>query len=217
MDSRIKYLSSKVLLLNLFLTQGIMLLIGFLAAYFFFIRNGKGWEAFFSSPLPLSQLWFGVASAGFVIGVEILFTFLLPEEEFDDGGINEKLFRGLNIPSIALVTFFIAFTEELLFRGVIQGFIGLWLTAGIFTVVHVRYLKKWAMVLLVYLISVLFGWLYQYTGSLWTPILAHFLIDFTLAVFIRLGWFQTENEENSPLDEPPLDPPILDQIDEGHN
>lgn len=223
MDPRIKHLSSKVLLLNLFITQGIMLLIGVLAAYFFFIRNGEGWENFFNFPLPLSYLWLGVGGAILVIGTEILFTYFLPEEDFDDGGINEKLFRSLNFPSIALVTFFIAFTEELLFRGVIQEFLGLWVTAVIFTVVHVRYLKKWLMVLLVFSISVLFGWLFEYTGSLWTPIVAHFLIDYILAMFIRMGWFQTEKEEKAdkdediPLVDPPLDSFTLDHFDKGHN
>lgn len=218
MDARIKYLSSKVLLLNLFITQGIMLLVGVLAAYFFFIRKGEGWGSFFSLPWPLSYLWLGVGGAILVIGLEILCTYFLPEKEFDDGGINEKLFRGLGIPYIALITFFIAFTEELLFRGIIQGFLGLWLTALIFTVVHVRYLKKWIMVLLVFSISILFGWLFQYTRSLWTPIEAHFLIDFILAVFIRLGWFQTEiEEEDTSLGDTSPDSSTLDYTDEEHN
>lgn len=193
MDPRIKNLDSKVLLYNLYITQGILLLLGFAGAYFFYIRPGEGWGAFFSLPLPPTGLWYGVAGGVIIVLAEVLLTLFVPQDDFDDGGINEKIFRDLPIFQIALVTFVVGFTEELLFRGVMQGYLGIWLTSGIFTLVHIRYLKKWMMILTVFFISLVFGWLYQMTSSIWTPILAHFLVDFTLAVFIRLGWFQSED------------------------
>ncbi len=54
----------------------------------------------------------------------------VPEQWYDDGGINEKLFRSRSVPHIFIMTAIIAFCEELLFRGVIQTHVGLLLRAS---------------------------------------------------------------------------------------
>ncbi len=195
MDPRIKHLDSRILIYNLYLTQGALLLIGLLSAYFFIVGDERGWGDFFALPRPLSYLWIGLGGGIAIILLELLLNKVLPQDEFDDGGINEKIFRNLSFVHIFFVTFLVAFTEEVLFRGVIQEFLGLWWASIVFTIIHVRYLKKWMMVLVVFFISLAFGWLYQLTGSLWTPIIAHFFVDFVLGLFIRLGWFQSEDEE----------------------
>ncbi|KLR73506.1 CAAX protease, partial [Geobacillus sp. T6] len=81
----------------------------------------------------------------------------------------------------------IAVTEEWLFRGVVQTHWGLGPASIIFAVLHVRYLEKWFLFLMVMLVSLFLGMLYEQTGSLWVTITAHFLIDFVLALHIRSG------------------------------
>lgn len=209
MDPRIKKLDSRILVYNLYLTQGILLLIGLLLAYFFIIGEERSWGDFFAFPGTLSSLWYGFGIGIGIILLEVVLNALLPDDEFDDGGINEKIFRNLGYFHIFFVTFLVAFTEEVLFRGVIQEFIGLWWASIIFTVIHVRYLKKWIMVLVVFLISLAFGWIYQVTGSLWTSILSHFLVDFVLGLFIRFGWFQSREE-----DEMEWEPETVSELEE---
>lgn len=194
MDPRIKQLDSRILIYNLYLTQGILLLIGLLSTYFFIVGEERGWAEFFALPKPLSYLWIGFGAGIVIILFELLLNKVLPQDEFDDGGINEKIFRNLGFVHVFFVAFIVAFTEEVLFRGVIQEFVGVWWASIIFTIIHVRYLKKWMMVLVVFLISLAFGWIYELTGSLWPSIFAHFLVDFVLGIFIRLGWFQSEEE-----------------------
>lgn len=201
MDPRIKHLDSRILVYNLYLTQGILLLIGMLSTYFFIVGEERGWGDFFALPNQISSLWIGLSGGLAIILLEVVLNKVLPQDEFDDGGINEKIFRSLGFAHIFFVAFIVAFTEEVLFRGVIQEFVGIWWASIIFTIIHVRYLKKWMMVLVVFLISLAFGWMYQLTGSLWTSILAHFLVDFVLGVFIRLGWFQSEEETEEDMEE----------------
>jgi len=196
MDPRIKQLDSRILIYNLYLTQGILLLIGMVSAYFFIIGEERSWADFFALPAQLSHLWLGLGVGVAIIILEVVLHGLLPHDQFDDGGINEKIFRNLGYLHLFFLTFFVAFTEEILFRGVIQEFVGLWWASIVFTVIHVRYLKKWMMVLVVFVISLVFGWIFEIAGSLWPSIIAHFLVDFVLGLFIRLGWFQSEDEEN---------------------
>lgn len=69
--------------------------------------------------------------------------------------------------------------EEVLFRGALQPAIGLWLQAIVFALLHigpgVRFLPwtLWALVM-----GLCFGLLYQWTGNLGAPIVAHFTINF---------------------------------------
>lgn len=71
-----------------------------------------------------------------------------------------------------------AFGEELLFRGAMQPFAGLVLTSVLFGLLHmgqrgvVSAWSVWALVA-----GLLLGWIYEDTGSLWPPIIAHFGVN----------------------------------------
>ena len=69
--------------------------------------------------------------------------------------------------------------EELLFRGALLGWLGVWLQAGVFALLHVGPGKRflpWTVSALV--LGVAFGWLARWTGNLGGPIAAHFTINF---------------------------------------
>src|SRR5215212_14747 len=69
--------------------------------------------------------------------------------------------------------------EELLFRGALLPWMGLWLQALVFALLHVGPGKRflpWTISSLV--LGVAFGWLALWTGSLGAPIAAHFAINF---------------------------------------
>ena len=69
--------------------------------------------------------------------------------------------------------------EELLFRGALQPWLGVWLQALVFALLHVgpgkRFLPWTASA---FVLGVAFGWLAEWTGNLGAPIAAHFAINF---------------------------------------
>lgn len=59
----------------------------------------------------------------------------------------------------------------------------------------VRHLEKWFLFMVVVLLSLFLGVLYEQTDSLWAAITAHFLIDFVLALHVRLKRGAEEGRE----------------------
>jgi membrane protease YdiL (CAAX protease family) len=194
MDPRYANLDSRTLALNVYISQGILFLLGLGGLYFFYIRPGTDWTRAFHMSDIGTVLWYGTLTALAVIVLEIVLLTVLPSDMFDDGGLNERLFRDLSVWHIAVLCLVVAISEEFLFRAVIQPGLGVWWTSILFAVVHVRYLKKWVMVIVVFVISVWFGTLFEKTGTIWTVVWAHFLIDFILGCFVKKGWFVSEKE-----------------------
>ena len=82
--------------------------------------------------------------------------------------------------NLFMIAFLPAIGEELLFRGVIQRIFtkitynhhwGIWITAILFSALHMQFYGFVPRMLL----GVLFGYLLVWSGSMWLPILAHFL------------------------------------------
>lgn len=69
--------------------------------------------------------------------------------------------------------------EELLFRGALLPWVGVWIQAAIFAVMHIgpdrRFLPWTASA---FGLGIAFGWLADWTGNLGGPIAAHFAINF---------------------------------------
>lgn len=78
-----------------------------------------------------------------------------------------------------------AIGEEMLFRGALQPWIGIWWQALIFALLHVgprRYYLWWTGWSVG--IGLAFGYMYQWTGDLGGPIAAHFVINYLNLHFI---------------------------------
>jgi membrane protease YdiL (CAAX protease family) len=91
--------------------------------------------------------------------------------------VNTPLGLAVNILIIAIIP---ALGEELLFRGVIQKelskwsgkvHLSIWITAFLFSVMHLQFLGF----LPRFLIGGLLGYMFYWSGSIWLPILAHFV------------------------------------------
>jgi membrane protease YdiL (CAAX protease family) len=82
-----------------------------------------------------------------------------------------ETFRAFDYVLIALMA---AVGEELLFRGALQPLIGLLPVTVIFGLLHFTSI---AHVILAGMLGLLLGWLYQWSGSLWPPMVAHFWVD----------------------------------------
>ena len=174
-------LDERLLLINLLITQALTFLIGFIVTLF---QKNYIWHLF---PLnrPLEVIFWGVGLAAAVLIADLLLSRFVPPDVSDDGGINNMLFRSRPLWQIAAISLLVAICEETLFRGAIQHAIGPYWTSILFAAIHVRYLQSWVMTGLVFSISYGFGWVYLQTGTLWTPIAAHFIIDFVMGCIIR--------------------------------
>jgi membrane protease YdiL (CAAX protease family) len=87
--------------------------------------------------------------------------------------------RDLSTLGIISVAAFSALGEELWFRGLLQSWLGLWLQAAAFGVVHsqLRGPSRWAWIAWASIMGLSFGVMFDLTGSLAGPIAAHALIN----------------------------------------
>lgn len=86
---------------------------------------------------------------------------------------------GIRPQQIFGLTLLNAFAEELLFRGFLQPFLGLWLTSILFALPHVPH--RWALLPWPFLaagMGALFGWLTLLSGSILPAFAAHFVINY---------------------------------------
>lgn len=87
---------------------------------------------------------------------------------------------GQLLTALLVIALLPAIGEELLFRGILQRKLvtltggvhaGIWLTAILFSAIHVQFYGFVPRMLL----GALFGYLYAWSGNLWVPVLAHFV------------------------------------------
>ncbi|SHE28867.1 hypothetical protein SAMN02745133_00027 [Desulforamulus putei DSM 12395] len=186
-------MDKRLLLKAAFLSQAVILLTGLAALWFFYVRQGVNWASVFR--LDNAGLVFGcgtLLAAGLVM-MQILLVTFVPHEKLRDDGTN-KIFYTYSYPILALLMSFGAFAEELLFRAAIQPGLGIVLTSALFAVIHVRYLKKWILLLGTFVMSLALGWLYEVTQMIWAPVWAHFLVNFVMICFGKNGLFVPKDE-----------------------
>lgn len=94
--------------------------------------------------------------------------------------------------NILLISVIPAISEELFFRATIQKIftewksatLGIWMTAFVFSAIHMQFYGFVPRMLL----GALFGYLYVWSGSLWLPIVAHFINNVTAIIFYYLKY-----------------------------
>ncbi len=103
--------------------------------------------------------------------------------------------RDLSASGIAAVALFSALGEELWFRGLLQAWVGLWLQAAAFGIVHSQLSgpSRWAWVTWATVMGLAFGALFALTGSLVGPIAAHALIN-----ALNLNYLKSHDPEPRP-------------------
>lgn len=178
----IKKMSDKEFMQQVLLSQCLFMLIGIIISIFTFDSIGVWLEFLF---IDWNILYLGVIPSLFIVLINILLSIFLPKDLLDDGGINEKLFRDRKVSEIFFIAMFVALAEELLFRGAIQTQLGFIVTSIIFALVHIRYLRKPFLFFPVLIISFYLGYIFEITQNLLITIVAHFIIDFLLGLFIR--------------------------------
>ncbi|MFY4775947.1 CPBP family intramembrane glutamic endopeptidase [Metabacillus sp. RGM 3146] len=195
----IRSLSDRQMVRQLYLTQFILIFISIVLST---LLLGSPFATFSKLNVYEPKIYLiGVLTACAVILIDFLIMKFLPKSWYDDGGINEKLFRTCKLPHILFLALLISFTEEWLFRGILQNAFGIWVASAIFSLLHFRYLNSMLLFTVVVLVSFLLGIMYEMTGNLLTTITAHFIIDFVFAVQIRIEYLKRggsiSNDESS--------------------
>ncbi|MBC7863679.1 MAG: CPBP family intramembrane metalloprotease [Bacteroidia bacterium] len=111
------------------------------------------------------------------------------------------------ISNILVMALLAAFSEELFFRGMMQrllidtkinAHVAIWITAIIFSAIHMQFYGFFPRMVL----GAFLGYLFYFTGSLWISIIAHFLNN---ALYVAISYFSEETKVN-PLEKSPEDP-----------
>lgn len=176
-------LTEKELIFHLFATQIVLLTISLILGMILFDSLQEFLQLFDWKDSRIITGGFGVAAV--VVFVDLLFMKYLPPSFYDDGGLNERIFKNRTIMQIAGIAAVVAISEEILFRGIIQTNTGLLISSIIFAIVHYRYLFNWFLFTNIILLSFLIGYIYMVTNNLAVTIVMHFFIDFLLGIAIR--------------------------------
>src|SRR5699024_8788301 len=106
----IKQMSDEELKRQLLLSQSIFFLISIILSFFLF-SNISDWLHYISFDFKQIVL-IGVLPALAIVLIEVILYVFVPARYFDDGGINEKVFRNQSIGSIFLISIVVAIAEE---------------------------------------------------------------------------------------------------------
>jgi membrane protease YdiL (CAAX protease family) len=102
----------------------------------------------------------------------------------------------LNLFMIAVLP---AIGEELLFRGVFQkifytlfksGHLAIWITAFIFSALHLQFFGF----LPRFILGLIFGYLYYWSGTLWLPVISHFVNNAVSVIAAYIQGLNTVSE-----------------------
>lgn len=179
----INELSDKELLFHLFATQIVLLTISFFLGMIMFESYGEFADLTNWSDSRIFTI--GIGAAAFVVAIDLLLMKYLPVSYYDDGGLNERIFKNRTILQIAFISAVVAISEEILFRGIIQTSAGLFVSSLIFALIHYRYLFNWVLFLNIILLSFFIGSIFLLTNNLLVTIVMHFFIDFMLGLAIK--------------------------------
>lgn len=126
---------------------------------------------------------------GLALGLVVVFMSRLAVHRFDWARRLHNDFRQilgkLSYKEILVLALASSIGEELLFRGALQPIVGVWAQAIVFALLHIgpglRFLPWTASALV---IGLFFGFIFQLTGDLGGPIVAHFAINYMNLHFI---------------------------------
>ncbi|WP_407268728.1 CPBP family intramembrane glutamic endopeptidase [Radiobacillus sp. PE A8.2] len=179
----VKRMTDLELIKSIMLSQLALLIIGFVAGLLLFSSLGEWFQLFSWSIVDVVMLAF--IPAVLIVLTDIMMMRMLPKRMMDDGGINERIFKNRSFLQIITICVLVAFSEELLFRGVLQTHLGYIAASIIFALIHFRYLMKPVLFVSILILSFYLGYIYELTDNLVVPMMAHFFIDFFLALYIR--------------------------------
>ena len=121
----------------------------------------------------------------------IILTLCIPSKYIDD---TNKGYQNFSLSTIIAFMFIGALFEEMLFRGIIQNLLYVFIenqwiaiitTTLLFIGIHIQYFKKPIMLINITVPSLTFGWIYFETNNLLVPFLVHFLMNLGITLLFK--------------------------------
>ena len=121
----------------------------------------------------------------------IIISLCIPSKYIDD---TNKSYQNFSVSTIIAFLFIGALFEEILFRGIIQNLLYVfmenqWLaiiiTTLLFIGMHIQYFKKPIMLLNITVPGLAFCWIYFETNNLLVPLLVHFLMNLGITLLLK--------------------------------
>lgn len=182
MSNPLDSMDDKFLRYNLLLTQGIIVVFALVGSWF--VHSWVSFTQLFHFP-GWQPIGYSVLFAFVIVIISVGSEKIFPKSWVDDGEINQRIFRNLSFTRTAMLCMIVGIAEEFLFRGVVQYWIGNGWTSLLFTLIHIRYLSKPLLLVMVFGTSYGLGSLFEDEHSLLVPIIAHSLLDFLSALIIQ--------------------------------
>lgn len=168
------------------------LLLFALAAYWLCVLRVTGrWQGLW--PLTagwVDLIWLFAGSITAAVMLVLFVKIMTPAQYYSEEIV--IMSKSYKMPQLSVLFFFNALSEELLFRGALQAWLGFVPAALLFTAVHVAYYKKPFLLVYVFFMGLLLGFLYLLSGSLWVCTLAHMFVNCLSAWFIQTGRIKYE-------------------------
>ncbi|MGQ3377777.1 lysostaphin resistance A-like protein [Priestia endophytica] len=148
-------------------------------------------DQFLSFHNPATLMTMTVTTTIGLILFGILLTILIPSHYIDN---QNKQYQTSSISALLSFFLFGSLFEELLFRGIVQNllllyieesWVGIFITSLLFLALHVQYFKKPLMLFNILLPSLAFGWVYVKTSNILAPIIAHFFLNFVITILFK--------------------------------
>ncbi len=194
LNDQINSLTDKELVQQLYITQIFLLILSVVLSRFLF-KGNDFWKLINWFDVKIISI--GITAGITVVVIDFFFMKWLPTDYYDDGGINKRIFRSQRLYQIVFIALFVSFSEEMLFRGIIQTKIGLIGASFIFAVIHYRYLFNWFLFFNIVLLSFIIGVIFKITNNLAVTIAMHFVIDLLLGFQIRWENIKKSQKGNS--------------------
>ena len=94
----------------------------------------------------------------------------------------KAIFSNTGLPDLVLISLMAGFSEEMLFRGVIQTEFGIFIASIVFGLMHAI---SAAYVIVTIVMGIYIGAFYYYSGSLLVPVQIHFIYDLAALMYLR--------------------------------
>lgn len=139
---------------------------------------------------PLMIMEVAAASSGLVLFGIVLAVFI-PSRYIDE---RNKSYQNGSLLGIIVFMFLAALFEEMLFRGIIQNVLSVFieqqwiviiLTTLLFLGFHTQYFKKPVMLLNISVPSLVFGWIYVETSNILAPLFVHFIMNVVMTLLFK--------------------------------
>ncbi|AYK08012.1 CPBP family intramembrane glutamic endopeptidase [Brevibacillus laterosporus] len=133
-----------------------------------------------------------ICSASFALLLfGVIVTLYIPSKYIDD---TNKIYQNYSLLPIFVFMLLGALFEELLFRGIIQNLLFIFIenqwiaiitTTLFFLGFHIQYFKKPIMLINISIPSFTFGWLYFETNNILVPFVVHFLMNLGITLLFK--------------------------------